>query len=328
MTMRKLRPLAAMGLAVLAAWTMTGAAWAQTWPERAITLVVPFAPGASADALARLLATQLSQSLGKPVVVENRPGAGGATGLIAVAKSAPDGYTLGMGATGALTINPHIPNSPPLEPLSQLTPVAKVADIPLVMVASQRSGLTQLRQVIQAAGVRPDALSWGSTGNNTAQHLSGELFSQMARVRMVHVPYRGSAPAVTDLLAGTTPLAVVDLTSAQAHIKSGGLVGIAVTSPTRSVAAPDIPTVAESGLPGYAANAWMGLFGPAGLPPAVTSRLTREVQAMLARPEVAARALALGTEPAYLDDQAFRAFIAAESQKWKRVIATLPPEAK
>lgn len=328
MTMRKLRPLAAMGLAVLAAWTMTGAAWAQTWPERAITLVVPFAPGASADALARLLATQLSQSLGKPVVVENRPGAGGATGLIAVAKSAPDGYTLGMGATGALTINPHIPNSPPLEPLSQLTPVAKVADIPLVMVASQRSGLTQLRQVIQAAGVRPDALSWGSTGNNTAQHLSGELFSQMARVRMVHVPYRGSAPAVTDLLAGTTPLAVVDLTSAQAHIKSGGLVGIAVTSPTRSVAAPDIPTVAESGLPGYAATAWMGLFGPAGLPPAVTSRLTREVQAMLARPEVAARALALGTEPAYLDDQAFRAFIAAESQKWKRVIATLPPEAK
>lgn len=328
MTMRKLRPLAAMGLAVLAAWTMTGPAWAQAWPERAITLVVPFAPGASADALARLLATQLSQSLGKPVVVENRPGAGGATGLIAVAKSAPDGYTLGMGATGALTINPHIPNSPPLEPLSQLTPVAKVADIPLVMVASQRSGLTQLRQVIQAAGVRPDALSWGSTGNNTAQHLSGELFSQMARVRMVHVPYRGSAPAVTDLLAGTTPLAVVDLTSAQAHIKSGGLVGIAVTSPTRSVAAPDIPTVAESGLPGYAATAWMGLFGPAGLPPAVTSRLTREVQAMLARPEVAARALALGTEPAYLDDQAFRAFIAAESQKWKRVIATLPPEAK
>src|SRR5574343_255478 len=326
MMMRKLRPLAAMGLAVLAAWTMTGAAWAQTWPERAITLVVPFAPGASADALARLLATQLSQSLGKPVVVENRPGAGGATGLIAVAKSAPDGYTLGMGATGALTINPHIPNSPPLEPLSQLTPVAKVADIPLVMVASQRSGLTQLRQVIQAAGVRPDALSWGSTGNNTAQHLSGELFSQMARVRMVHVPYRGSAPAVTDLLAGTTPLAVVDLTSAQAHIKSGGLVGIAVNSPTRSVAAPDIPTVAESGLPGYAATAWMGLFGPAGLPAAVTQRLTREVQAMLARPEVAARALALGTEPAYLDDQAFRAFIAAESQKWKRVIATLPPE--
>ncbi len=326
--MRKLRPLAAMGLAVLAGWTMTTAAQAQAWPERAITLVVPFAPGASADALARLLATQLSQSLGKPVVVENRPGAGGATGLIAVAKSAPDGYTLGMGATGALTINPHIPNSPPLEPLSQLTPVAKVADIPLVMVASQRSGLTQLRQVIQAAGVRPDALSWGSTGNNTAQHLSGELFSQMARVRMVHVPYRGSAPAVTDLLAGTTPLAVVDLTSAQAHIKSGGLVGLAVTSPTRSVAAPDIPTVAESGLPGYAATAWMGLFAPAGLPAAVTTRLTREVQAMLARPEVAARALALGTEPAYLDDQAFRAFIAAESQKWKRVIATLPPEAK
>lgn len=312
----------------LAAFFWCTSALSQAWPDRAITLIVPFAPGASSDALARLLASQLSQSLGKPVVVENRPGAGGATGLITVSKAPADGYTLGMGATGALVINPHIPNSPPLEPLSQLTPVAKLADIPLVVVASQRSGLRNLRQVIDAAAVKPDALSWGSTGSNTAQHLSGELLGQMARVQMVHVPYRGSTPAVTDLLAGSTPVAIVDLTSAQPHIKAGTLVGIALTSPTRSVAAPEIPTVAESGIPGYAATAWMGVFGPAGLPPTVTERLTREIKTILARPDIQARALALGTEPTYLDDQAFKAFIVGESQKWKKLIGSLPPEKK
>jgi tripartite-type tricarboxylate transporter receptor subunit TctC len=312
----------------LAAFFWGVSALAQAWPDRAITLIVPFAPGASSDALARLLATQLSQSLGKPVVVENRAGAGGATGLITVSRAPADGYTLGMGATGALVINPHIPNSPPLEPLSQLTPIAKLADIPLVVVASRRSGLRNLRQVIDAAAVKPEALSWGSTGSNTAQHLSGELLAQMAHVQMVHVPYRGSSPAVIDLLAGSTPVAIVDLTSAQTHIKAGTLVGIALTSPTRSVTAPEIPTVAESGLPGYAATAWMGVFGPAGLPPVVTERLTREIKAILAKPDVQDRALALGTEPSYLDDQAFKAFITGESQKWKKLIGSLPPEKK
>ena len=317
------RKLATLGLAAL----LSGGALAQAWPDKVITLIVPFAPGASSDALARLLATQLSQSLGKPVVVENRPGAGGATGLIAVSKAPPDGYTLGMGATGATVINPHIPNSPPLEPVSQLTPVAKLADIPLAIVASPKANLKNLQQVL-AAAAQPNALSWGSTGNNTAQHLSGELLGQMGHVQMVHVPYRGSAPAVNDVLAGTTPLAVVDLTSAQAHIKAGTLIGIAVTSPARSIAAPELPTVAESGLSGYSATAWMGVFAPAGLPAAITTRLTREIQTIMARAEVQERALALGTEPAYLDDKAFKIFIAAESLKWKKLIATLPPEKK
>jgi tripartite-type tricarboxylate transporter receptor subunit TctC len=212
--------------------------------------------------------------------------------------------------------------------LRQLTPIAKVADIPLVLVAGAKSGYRNLPQVLEAARAKPDALSWGSTGNNTAQHLSGELLGQMAHVRMVHVPYRGSAPAVTDVLGGQTPLAVVDLTSAQSHIKAGTLVGIAVTSTARSVAAPDVPTMAEGGLAGYSATAWMGLFGPAGLPAPIAAKLTREVRTILARPEIKTRLLALGTEPGYMDDQAFKTFIASESQKMKTLIATLPTPAK
>lgn len=313
---------------VLAAGLMSFGAAAQTWPDRAVTLVVPFAPGASADALARLLATELSASLGKPVVVENKPGAGGATGLIALSKAAPDGYTLGMGATGALTINPHVPDSPPLDPLRQLSPVAKIADIPLVMVAGARSGFKTPQQVVDAARTKPDTVAYGSTGNNTAQHLAAELFNQQAKTRMVHVPYRGSAPAVNDLLAGTTPVAVVDLTSAYPHIKAGTLNALAVTSPARSVAAPEIPTMAEGGLTGYSATAWMGLLAPAGLPVPLAARLTKDVQTILARPEIQARMLALGVEPAYLNNTAFGAFISAESQKWKGLITTVAPAAK
>ena len=320
---------AATVMALALGLTLSLAAPAQTpaWPDRAITLVVPFAPGASADALARLLATELSTSLGKPVIVDNRPGAGGATGLIAVSKAPADGYMLGMGATGAITINPNVPDAPPLDPQKQLAPIAKVADIPLVLVASTKSGFKTARQVVDAARAKPDALSYGSTGINTAQHLSGELFNQYAKTRLVHVPYRGSAPAVTDVLAGTTPLAMVDLTSAYPQVKAGTLTAIGVTSASRSVAAPEIPTLAEGGLTGYASGAWMGLFAPAGLPPALAARLSKEVQAIVARPEIQARMMTLGVEPAYLDNVAFRSFIATESQQWKNLIASLPPTA-
>lgn len=331
--MQRNRNLAAIALA-FSAFTagptiaQTPAPAASAWPERAITLVVPFAPGASADALGRLIAQELAASLGKPVIVENRPGAGGATGLIAVAKSPPDGYMLGMGATGAITINPNIPDAPPLEPQKQLAPIAKLADIPLLMVASPKSGFKNPRQVIDAARARPDTLAYGSTGINTAQHLSGELFNQQAKTKLVHAPYRGSAPAVNDVLAGITPLAIVDLTSAYQHVKAGTLVPIGVTTANRSIAAPEIATLAEGGMTGYASGAWMGLFAPAGLPPALATRLSKEVQAILARPETQARVLQLGAEPAYLDSVAFRSFIAAESQQWKTLIATIPPVAK
>ena len=306
----------------LAALAMAGGASAQGWPEKPVTLIVPFAPGASSDGLARIVATELSTALGKPVVVENKPGGGGATGLILVSKAAPDGYTIGMGATGALVINPHVPDAPPLDPLKQLTPLSRLADIPLVLVASKRSGFTTVRQVIDAAAQKDDAVAYGSTGNNTAQHLSGEMFAQQSKVKMVHVPYRGSAPAVNDLLAGSTPVAFVDLTSAYQHVKAGTLTAIGVTSSARSVAAPEIPTIAEGGLPGYAASAWMGILAPVGVPPAVLARLDKEIAAIVARPDIRARMLALGAEPAYLDGPSFARFISTESQKWKGLVST------
>ncbi|MEO7009292.1 MAG: tripartite tricarboxylate transporter substrate binding protein [Caldimonas sp.] len=293
---------------------------AETFPDKPITLVVPFATGASADGIARIVAAELQASLGKPVVVENRPGGGGATALIMVSKAPADGYTIAMGATGALVINPHLPDSPPLKPETQLAPLAKVADIPLVFVAGAKSGIGSVAELIERSRAKPDSISYGSTGVNTAQHLSAEMLAAMAKIRMTHVPYRGSGPAVSDVIGGQIPVAVVDLTSAYPHIKAGTLVALGVTSPARSKTAPEIRTIAESGLPGYAATAWMGMFAPAGTPPGVVARLSQEIHAALDKPEIQARLLALAVEPAFLGPDDFGRFIAAESKKWGALV--------
>lgn len=299
---------------------------AQAFPQKGLTLIAPFAPGASADGIARILARELTQSLGQPVVVENRPGAGGATGLIAVAKAAPDGYTLGMGATGALTIGPHLPNAPPLNPQTQLQPLAKVADIPLVLVSGPASGLGSLQTLLSRA--RTADVPLANSGQYTAHHLSGELLAALTRTRLVAVPYRGSAPAVTDVLGGQVQAAIVDLTAAMPHIKAGTVKALAVTSARRTRLANDIPTMAEAGVPDYDAPAWMGLFLPRGVPPAVIDRLSREVQAILAKPEVQNQILALAAEPSALPPEGFAAFIDQESARWAKVIASLPKPTK
>lgn len=243
-TRLRARALASAALALCAF-----AATAQPFPSRPVTLVVPFAPGASADGIARIVGRELSTALGQPVVVDNKPGGGGATGLIGVAKSAPDGYTIGMGATGAIVVNPNLPDAAPLKPQEQLAPVAKVADIPLVLVAGAKTGLRDLRGFIEKARATPEGTSYGTTGQYTAQHLAGELLASMAKLKLVAVPYRGSGPAVTDLLGGQLPVAVVDLTSAYPHIKSGALVALGVTSATRSAVAPEIPTSPRAACP-------------------------------------------------------------------------------
>lgn len=299
---------------------------AQAFPQKGLTLIAPFAPGASADGIARILARELTQSLGQPVVVENRPGAGGATGLIAVAKASPDGYTLGMGATGALTIGPHLPDAPPLNPQTQLQPLAKVADIPLVLVAGPASGLGSLQTLLSRA--RTADVPLANSGQYTAHHLSGELLAALTRTRLVAVPYRGSAPAVTDVLGGQVQAAIVDLTAAMPHIKAGTVKALAVTSARRTRLANDIPTMAEAGVPDYDAPAWMGLFLPRGVPPAVIDRLSREVQAILAKPEVQNQILALAAEPSALPPEGFAAFIDQESARWAKVIASLPKPTK
>ncbi len=302
------------------------AAMAQAWPAKPLTIVAPFAAGGSADGLARLMARELSQSLGQAVVVDNKPGAGGAPGLILVSKSNPDGYTIGMGATGAISIAPHLPDAPPLNPDKQLQPLAKVADIPLVIVAGANAGFPNLQSLIAKA--RETDVPVGNSGQYTAHHLSGELLASTARARLTSVPYRGSAPAVTDILGGQVPTAIVDLTSVAPHLKSGAVRALAVTSGMRTRLAPEIPTVAEAGVPGYAAPAWMGLFAPKGLPAAVSERLEKELQAILAKPDIQQQILALAAEPAYLNGAQFAGFIDTESKRWARVIANLPKPQK
>ena len=305
-----------------------GAALAQGFPSRQLTLIVPFAPGASADGIARIVARELSVTLGQTIVVENKPGGGGALGLIAVSKSVADGYTIGLGATGAIAVNPHLPDAPPLRPDQDLVPLGKLADIPLVFVASMSREYGNLMSFVRGARRTPVGLSYATAGQYTAQHLSGELLAKTADVPRVPVPYRGRGPAVSDLLGGQIPAAMVDLTSAYPHIKAGKLVALGVTSAKRSSVAPEIPTIAEEGVPGYSAPAWMGLFLPAKTPSEVVSRLSDSLQKVMANPTVRAQITALAAEPAYLDGPAFAQFIKGESTKWAEVVARIPAPKK
>jgi tripartite-type tricarboxylate transporter receptor subunit TctC len=326
------RTFAAVAGGALALSAFADQAQAQAFPSRPITLVVPFAPGASADGIARIVGRELSLALGQAVVVDNTPGGGGATGLILVSKAAPDGYTIGMGATGAIAVNPHLPDAAPLNPQQQLTPIAKVADIPLVFVAGAKAGYANLPTFLDKAkggdASTGTGISSGTTGQYTAQHLAGELLASMSKVKMVAVPYRGSGPAVTDLLGGQLPVAVVDLTSAYPHVKSGALVALGVTSPTRSTVAPEIPTLAEGGVPGYSATAWMGIFAPAKVPPAIVDKLTSAIRSVLAKPEVQSQIVSLAAEPKYLAPAEFGRFIQGETNKWGRVISSIPAPQK
>ena len=297
---------------------------AQTFPSKAIWLVVPFPPGGATDGIARIVGKELSIILGQPVVIDNKAGAGGALGLIAVAKAPPDGYTIGLGAAGAIAVNPNLPDAPPLKPQQDLAPIAKLAEIPLVFVTGSTSGYGNLKAFLNKSRATDGGLSYGTTGRYTAQHLSGELLAAMTNTQMVPVFYRGSGPAVIDLLGGVIPAAMVDLTPAYPHIKAGKLVALGVTSATRTKVAPEIPTIAEEGVPGYAASGWLGLFVPAKTPPDVKMRLSQAIKKIMAKPDVQAQILALSAEPNYMDAAGFTQFIAVESKKWATVISKIP----
>ncbi len=317
------RRLVPVALALLAS-----TAGAQDYPNKPITLIVPFAPGASADGIARIIGKELSAALGQPVVVDNKPGSGGALGLMAAAKASPDGYTISMGATGAIAVNPHLPDAPPLHPQKDLTPIAKVADIPLVLVAGAQAGFGNLQAFLKAARAGKQGLTYGTSGQYTSQHLAGELLAAMTHIELQAVPYRGSGPAVNDLLGGMLPAAMVDLTSAYPHVKAGKLVALGLTTAERSKVAPDIPTIAEEGVAGYAAPAWMGVFGPAQMPPAVRTRLNDAIKAAMAKPDVQEQVLRLAAEPNFQDGPTFGKFIAGESKKWAEVISKIPAPKK
>ncbi|MFL5031572.1 MAG: Bug family tripartite tricarboxylate transporter substrate binding protein [Xanthobacteraceae bacterium] len=310
--------------AVIAAMLLWPALAAAQLSQKTMQIVVPFAPGASADGIGRIIATELSARLGRQVLVENKPGAGGSLGLMAVAKAPADGDTLAIAATGALVINPHLQNATAFDPLRDLVPIAKLIEIPIVLVANPASGPKSVVELIAQAKTKPGGVSYGSTGVNSGQHLAMEMLKQATGANLVHVPYRGSAPAVTDVLGGQISVASVDLTSAYPHIQAGTLIALGLADEKRSALVPQIPTIAEQGVPGFGRpSGFIGLFAPAGTPAATIRRLTNEIRDSLATADVQARVRQLAVDVAYLDDATFARFLAAESAKWKQTIQSL-----
>jgi len=292
--------------------------------QKSIRIIVPFAPGASADGIARAISIDLGKRAGKTVVVENMPGAGGTAGLLALSKSPPDGDTLGVGATGALLINPNLPNSNAPDLLRDLVPVAKLIEVGIVVVANPKTGPSSIKDLIARAKASPQGLSYGSTGVNTGQHLTMEMLKAHTGANLVHIPYRGSAPAIVDLVAGQIPVAAVDITSAYPHIVNGRAIALGMAEFRRSKAAPEIPTIGESGVPGFGrAGGFIGLFAPRAVPPAVVTRISAEVGQILASPAVLASLRPLTVSAAYEDEVQFAKFLAAERARWKATLQSL-----
>ncbi|MDQ0082555.1 tripartite-type tricarboxylate transporter receptor subunit TctC [Variovorax boronicumulans] len=292
------------------------------FPNRPIRMIVTFPPGGSADAVVRLMVPRLNEKLGQPLVVDNRPGAGGNVGLALVAKTPADGYTLGLGAAGALTANASLYAQMPFDPVKDFKPVGMVAATPFVIVGHPSLPARTQRELIALAKAKPGTLSIGHGGNGTAMHLSAALFAQMADVKLVEVPYRGSGPAALDTMAGQIQLALVDLQASLQQIRAGKLIAFAVTSAQRVQMLPEVPSVAEAGLPGYDSTGWFGVVAPAGTPAPIVARLNAEINAALGDEQIKAAMRNLGAEPAPSSTDAFEAYIQSETKKWAKVIQT------
>ena len=299
------------------------------WPTKPVRIVVPFAASGTTDILARALAPELQRVFGQSFVVDNKPGAGGNSGSAEVAKAAADGYTLLMGTVGTHAINPSLYPKMPYDAVKDFAPVTLVAGVPNVLVinpaAAQRLGVNNVADFVKALKANPGKLNMASSGNGTSIHLAGELFKAMTGTFMVHLPYRGSGPALIDLMAGNVDVMFDNLPSAMPHIKSGRLKALAVTSAARSGALPEVPTVEEVGGPllkGYEASSWFGLLAPAGTPADIVARIQQETAKALATAGMKERLLAQGAIPSGNTPAEFARFIAAETAKWARVVKT------
>jgi tripartite-type tricarboxylate transporter receptor subunit TctC len=313
---------AVLGSAALLVLAGTAAAQEAAWPTKPIRVIVTFPPGGSSDAIVRAIAPRVSERLGQPLVIENRPGAGGNIGLTAVAKAEPDGHTVGLGAAGALSANASLYPQMPFDPVKDLKPVSLVAAIPFVIIGNPSVGVRTQAELIALAKRDPSKLTLGHGGNGTAMHLTASLFDQMAGVKIVQVAYRGSGPAAVDALAGQIPLAVTDLPAALPHIRAGKLIAFSVTSAQRVPALPDVPTVAEAGLPGYDSVGWFGIVAPAATPDAVVNKLNAAIVEALNDPTIQTTIRGLGVEPAPTTPKAFGDYIKSETVKWGQVIRT------
>jgi tripartite-type tricarboxylate transporter receptor subunit TctC len=305
---------------VLAGLTMAVAAQTTDFPRQPVRMVVTFPPGGSADAVVRMIVPRLTEKLGQQVIVDNRPGAGGNVGLSLVAKAPADGYTLGVGAAGALSANSSLYAQMPFDPIKDFQAVSGLAAIPFVLVGSPTLPAHTLKDLLALARAQPDKLSIAHGGNGTAMHLSAALLAQMADVKLVQVPYKGSGPAALAVLAGNVQLAVVDLPAALQQIRAGKLVAYAVTSPKRLPQLPDVPTASEAGLTGYESIGWFGVVAPAGTPPAVVQRLNAEITGALNDEAIRTHMRDLGVEPMPTTPEVFEAYIKSETTKWAKVI--------
>ncbi|HKU86421.1 MAG TPA: tripartite tricarboxylate transporter substrate binding protein [Casimicrobiaceae bacterium] len=303
-----------------AAFAATSPAFAQTFPTKTARLVVPFPPGGPLDATGRLIAQHLTERWGQSVVVENKPGAGGNIGADFVAKSPADGYTVVMGALSTHAVNPSLYAKMPYDAQKDFAPITLIAITPNVLVVNPDLPVHSVKELIAYAKARPGKLSFGSGSIGSAGHLAGELFKGDAGVDMVHVPYKGAAPATQALLAGDTQLMFDNLANAMAQVKAGKLRALAVTTAERSKLAPELPTMAEAGLPGFDISTWYGLFAPAGTPPAVVDKWNADVTAMLRMPDMGERLRAQGAEPAPDTPAEFARFVANEAAKYARIV--------
>jgi len=306
--------------AALICLVATVSALAQPYPSHPIRLVVPFPPGGGTDIFARQIATKLSESLGWVVVVDNKPGAGGNIGVDIAAKSPADGYTMVLGQTSNLAINPTLYGKLPYDPLKDLVPVVGVAAAPVVLVVAANSPYTSLADVVAAARAKPGAIMYASPGNGTVSHLASERLQRAAGVRFEHIPYKGSSQAMTDVIGGNVALFMASVPSALAQINGGKLRAIAVTSARRIAQLPDVPTVAESGYKDFEATTWYGLLVPSGTPPTVVETLNREVNRVLQLPEVRAQIAAEGGEPLGGTPEKFASLMRSEYALWGRVV--------
>ena len=292
----------------------------QGFTDKVVRVVVPFAPGGSTDIVARITAQKLSERLKTQVVIDNRGGGGGNIGSDLVAKAPPDGHTLLIGTVGSLTINPSLYKRMPYDPIRDLTPIAYFGSTPNILVVHPSLPVKSVRELISLARSKPGQLNYASAGTGGSVHLAGELFKSMAKVDMIHVPYKGSGPALIDLLGGHTQLMFSTMPPALPHAKSGRLRALGMTGVRRSPLVPDLPTIAESGLAGYEITQWWGLLGPAAMPAAVVTRLNSEMNAVLQQADVKERFAAEGAETAPNTPQWFASFMKSETAKWGKVV--------
>jgi tripartite-type tricarboxylate transporter receptor subunit TctC len=314
--MSRRRYLALAGALALA----PAVAFAQAWPtKQPIKIVSPYAPGGTTDILARLLGARMQEAFKQTVIVENKPGAGGNIGTEIVSRAAPDGYTLLLAASGPIVISPSLYRKLSYESIKDFTFVAPVANASFVILANPKSGITSGKDLIERVK-RGEQINFGSAGSGTPQHIIGEMFNQGAGIKMQHIPYKGSGPAMSDLLGNQVPVSIENPVPAMPHVKAGKIKVLASTGAQRSPVFPDAPTVAELGLPGFDAKPWYGLLAPAGLDPAIAQQLNDIVQKTLAAPDVKEQLAGLGAEPMSMSPAEFKSFAEADRVKWTKAV--------